>query len=126
MTLLQQKLDLLFRMMVGQPGLPPVPNDVVIAELSRDHFDVRGRPVFAATDLHTVEHYEERFSELMAQGFAWLNLNFYGFLDGKGLVMVEFPNNPPRRCPATSVNFSGPTRAVSDSSWDARPHVELR
>ncbi len=99
-------------------------DDVVILELSKDHY-LRGRMVIAAAELQTVEQYEERFAELMTKGFAWLNLSFYGFLDGRGLVTVEFPNVTPGRCRDTSVNFSGPMRAVADTSWDARPHVVL-
>ncbi len=124
--MLQQRLDLLFRMMAGQPGQPPVQGHVVIAELTKDRFDHQGRPVIAIAELHTVEQYDDRFSALMAMGFAWINLSYYGLLDGKALVTVEFPNDEPtRRSPVTSVNLTGPPRAVSESAWDARPHLVL-
>lgn len=126
MTPLQQKLDLLFRMVAGRAGQPPAPEEVVIAELSQDGFDPLGRPVIAAAALRTVEEYDERFSALMVKGFAWINLNFYGLLDGRALVTVEFPEDEPVEPGATSVNFSGPPQAVSASSWDARPHLVLR
>lgn len=82
--------------------------------------------MIASADLQTVAQYEERFSALLAKGFAWINLSFYGLIDDKALVTVEFPNHEPAgRGAATSVNFSGPIRAVSRSSWDARPHIVL-
>lgn len=126
MTPLQQKLDFLFRIMAGQPGQPPVPEEAVITELSHDRLDPLGRPVIDAADLQTVAQYEERFSALMSKGLAWINLNYYGLIDGRALVIVEFPQHEPAAPGATSVNFSGPSEAVSRTSWDARPHVVLR
>lgn len=125
--MLQQQIDLLFRKMAGEAGQPPVADDVVIAELSKETFDVRGRPVIARDELRTIEQYEERFSELMAKGFAWINLSSFGLLDGTALVTVEFPNYERVGGRAiTSVNFSGPLQAVARSTWDARPHIVLR
>ena len=70
------------------------------------------------------EEYERRFAELMAKHFRWLNLSYYGVIDGKGLVIVELPNERfARHSSSTSVNFSGPTSVVAASGWDARCHV---
>lgn len=83
--------------------------------------------MLVAADLRTPEEYEERFAELMAKRFRWLNLNYFGLIDGKGLVIVEFPDQRfAEHSPATSVNFSGPTHAVAGSGWDARAQVVFR
>jgi len=127
MTLLQDKLDLLFQMMAGGAEQSPRPGDALIVERSRRDVDDSGRLMIAAADLQTVEQYNPRFSALMAKGFAWINLSFFGVLDGRALVTVEFPNYEPigTRGP-TSVNFSGPMRAVSTTSWDARPRIVFK
>ncbi len=120
-------LDALFQKTAGREGQPPIPTDVVIAEVKPKAFDAKGRPRIALGDLRTPDEYEARFVALMSKGYPWLNLSFYGFIDGKGLVVVELPYPEHQtRSPSTSVNFSGPPAIAAASGWDARSHVVLR
>jgi len=124
--MLKDKLALLFQMVAGGPGQPPVPEGIAIAELSPHQFGAAGLPVIVAAALRSPDQYEPRFNELLAMGFPWLNLSYYGLLDGKGLVVVELPGHSASLSPSTSVNFSGPMTSVAASGWDVRGHVLLQ
>ena len=112
--------------MTGGVGQPPKPDSVVVAELGPDDVDVQGRPIVVAEKLRAPKAYEERFEQLLAKGFSWINLSYYGVLDGNGLVVVELPRETSTLSPRpTSVNFSGPPAIVANSGWDARSIIAL-
>ena len=126
--MLRAKLDDLFRMMTGGAAQSPAPSVVVIAELGRDQFDDRGRPIISEAALRTPTEYEARFAEITRLGLAWINMNYCGVLHGRGLVTIELGSPPTTRRlreGPTSINFSGPTRLVSDAGWDALAYVVL-
>ena len=125
--MLEQKLEQLFRAMAGGPAQPPVPDRVIIAEVGPDDVDAQGRSVVLVVNLRSPQEYQSRFSELMAQGFSWLNMNYSGLLDGKALVIVEVPRHRSTGSGVeTSVNLSGPPSYAAASGWDARSHVVVK
>ena len=124
--MLQPILDELLRRMTGADRQPPRPEDVVVAEVDAGAFDARGRPTICMASLRTPHEYEGRFATLMSSGYAWLNVSFYGFLDGRGVVVIERPQTEPAaRCASTAVNLSGPPQAARLSSWEIRSHVVI-
>lgn len=99
---------------------------VRIVEISPRDYDARGWPIVDEDALQGVDAYAARFDELLASGYAWLNLSWMGRLRGAPLVAVELPPRRAERATATAVNFSGPSNAVRDSggdvdAWIARP-----
>ena len=122
--MLIEKLDQLFERMSGGHGQPPSPTSILIAELKPEVF-VPGRPRLREDQLRSPEEYEIRFQQLMEAGLAWLNMNYCGLLRGHALVTIEYPRAVARAKGPTSVNFSGPTRAVADAKWDALAYVIL-
>lgn len=123
----QQKLAALMKATAGGEGQPPLPREIVVAELDPNAFDREGRPSIELDALRSPDEYEARFVALMSRGYSWLNLSFYGFIDGKGLVVVELPKSETQTAGAsTSVNLSGPPAVAAESGWDARSHVTLR
>jgi hypothetical protein len=126
-VVLKEKLHELFIAMAGGDHQPPLPDQVVIAELGQQQFDALGRPDIVSTDLRTPAEYEVRFSELLTSHLPWINLSYYGLLDGKGLVVVEIPNQRHATVQAaTSINYSGPPSEVAAAGWDARAGVVVR
>lgn len=126
-TMLQQKLEELFRRLAEGGCGAPMPEQVVLGELGSPQAMEDDRPLVALSSLRTPEEYELRFAELLAQGYSWLNLSYYGLLDGRALVMVEIPGTPPRAPGgATSINFSGPTQRAAAAGWDARVELVIR
>jgi len=84
----------------------------LIGELHRDGADEAGHPIVDRGSLRAASDYEGRFAELEAAGYDWINLSLYGSLQGKPLVVVELPSRAVGAA-RPSINFSGPTRAVS-------------
>jgi len=126
MSELHQKLDELFRL-VCSAGSPPVPERFLITEVGpKDYKDAH--PVIDTSKLMPEQEYVDRFSHLVGAGYPWLNLSYYGLLGGVGLVVVELPAaapTPGTRQPRTSVNYSGPVKAVRDAGWDVTGYVVL-
>jgi hypothetical protein len=74
--------------------------------------------------LHGVVHYAPRFAELLATGYAWLNLSCYGVLEGVAIFAVEVPREPAGVAHGrTAVNFSGPPTQLSN--WDAAGWISI-
>src|SRR5262249_19645254 len=59
------------------------------------------------------------------KGFAWLNMSYFGVLEGEALVTIQCPLSPARRSGVTSVNYSGPQKRVADAGWDALSYLAL-
>lgn len=87
-------------------------------------YDGSGLPIVRRASLAEPAKYAVRFAELVARGYSWLNLSFYGFLDGRPLIAVELPISPSGT--TTSVNYSGPSKVVTDAGGDARVGISLR
>jgi hypothetical protein len=99
---------------------------VRIVELGPRDFDAAGRPFVEDLALHTIESYAERFEALLAGERAWLNLSYVGRLGDRELLAVELPAARAERPTETSVNYSGPPRAVADAGGDARAWIAPR
>jgi hypothetical protein len=84
-------------------------NDIRLTEdvdLGADALPVRlGR-------LYSVDEYRARFTELATRGWSWMNLNAIGILEGKLILEVHVPRDPPRGAKWTSINMSGPNNAT--------------
>lgn len=94
-------------------GLPRC-EEVVLYELSSDdRFDAEGAARVDRARLVAVERYRDRFAALLDEGYAWINLHLAGVVDGRWVVIVELPRER-ATARGTSVNLSGPTRAVVD------------
>lgn len=99
---------------------PPRTSPIVIIEIqASDPFDPNGRLLVQAERFASTERYAARFAQLLDLGLPWINLSCVGVLHDKLVVAVEFPSQPSGRAARTSVNFSGPSRAVLDHDWDA-------
>lgn len=100
----------------------PAPGDIVIIERTA----AEGEPwIVDRARLRSAAAYAPRFADLLNRGFDWLNVSYYGQLEGRPLVVVEVPPGDPTGAPRTSINFSGPTRAVTDAGGDAAAVVTL-
>jgi|JI10StandDraft_1071094.scaffolds.fasta_scaffold240808_4 hypothetical protein len=99
--------------------------DVQLVEVGADDYDGSGLPIVRQASLAEPAAYAARFSKLLASGYSWLNLSFYGLLDGRPLIAVELPRGGVNSA-TTSVNYSGPSKAIADAGGDARAGVALR
>jgi hypothetical protein len=99
--------------------------DVRIVEVGADDYDGSGFPIVRRASLAGPATCSARFSQLLTSGYAWLNLSFYGLLDGNPLIAIETPQRGPTSA-TTSVNYSGPPKAVTDAGGDARAGIILR
>lgn len=102
------------------------PDDVRLVEVCADDYDASGRPIVRRASLVEPSGYAARFSKLLTSGYSWLNLSFYGFLDDRPLIAIELPRNTGAPGTTTSVNYSGPSRLVSDAGGDARAGISLQ
>jgi hypothetical protein len=82
-------------------------------------YDDHGRLRISSDQLLTPEAYSGRFDELLARGYAWVNLSCFGIYDGFMLVGVEVQSATTASISKTSVNYSGPPMSVLRHGWDA-------
>ncbi len=82
--------------------------------------DDRGRVIVERRELRSAEEYAPRFEELLASGYAWVNVNLCGVLGNIVVVVVTVPAHTSSRTPPiqTSVNYSGPTKGVLANELD--------
>jgi hypothetical protein len=103
----------------GGDDQPPTPDQVVVLEVPPTaKRDSLGRLVITAGDLRAPVQYEARFAELLAMGFGWINVSYYGVVKEAGVVAVELPSQADGAT-VTAVNLSGPTHRVRDARWIA-------
>ena len=101
-------------------GLDVPSTNVLMLEVGPDFpTDSLGRLVIPAGSLVPVGVYDARFAHVRALGPSWINFSSYGLLDGSLIVGVELPSRPWDRSALTSINYSGPSKAVLDAGWDA-------
>jgi len=96
---------------LGVPGW----SDAVLTETLR-YDETHGLPC-AMESLFTVETYRARFTALCTSGWPWIGLHAVGLLHGRLLLSLELPDSEPGQYAATSVNLSGPTRALAARSF---------
>lgn len=125
MSALRHSLDGLFAFLTNQ-GLVPPTRQVWLVEIPSDvGVDERGRLRVRRADFRDPDAYEDRFDELVAAGFPWINVSCCG-LDGDRLVVVvETPRTAGRPPARTSVNYSGPARAALERGWDVREALAI-
>jgi hypothetical protein len=104
--------------------LLPLPDQVLIAELRPLDFDANGSPIIFRDRLRTPAEYETRFAELVGSGVAWVNLSYYGVMDGSGLVLVEVANVV-STTKSAAVNLSGPPAAVLAARGDVTNYIVI-
>lgn len=91
--------------LLRERGGVPKWSRVLFAEITPGH----SRPLIARDKLIALYHYQDRFSELLNQGYDWINLSAAGVLDDALVVKVELPIKAVGvPCEMVSVNFSGP------------------
>lgn len=118
MTALEAALGELF-VFLRNAGLSLPRRDVWLVELEPNMgIDERDRARVRRSDYRDPAGYNSRFDELLAAGLPWINLSCYGVDGDRLLVVIEVPSNSVERVARTSVNFSGPTKAVMDRGWD--------
>lgn len=119
MTALNQHIDRLLQWL-DDIGLSVPSRNIRIVDLSDAQVNEDTRKIrISRNEIRTPAEYELRFDELLAAGYPWLNLSCYGLFEDCLLLCVEVP------CPReldpgrpTSVNLSGPARAVLDQNWN--------
>jgi hypothetical protein len=103
-----------------KPLQPPRTSPVTMIEISgKASLDPTGRLLVPPEMFASVEGYAARFEQLLDLGFPWINLSCMGVLRDKLVVAVELPSEHAGPAPRTSINLSGPPRAVLDNNWDA-------
>lgn len=88
-------------------------------------FDSGGRPC-ALGALSELDEYRPRFADLLARRFSWINLHALGLLNAALVVSVELPSSASGTSPRTSVNLSGPGRAVVERDCDLASFLRRR
>lgn len=125
MSALTDAIDALLASL-DEAGLAPPSRDVRVIEVpARVPVDDRGRLLLLKSQLLEPSEYADRFAALMESRPPWINMSCYGVLDGMLIVAVEIADKRTSPSPSTSVNFSGPARAVLDANWDANVAVSL-
>lgn len=112
-------LNCLFRFL-EQAGVVPPSRDVRIVEIGpTTPVDEKGRFCLAPRAPQDPLLYGARFEELQSLGLPWINVSCYGVMGAHLIVVVEVPAAPSGRSPRTSINYSGPSKAVLRNGWDA-------
>lgn len=75
-------------------------------------------------DIFTFEDYENRFNEILYQGYSWVNLNFAGILDDALLIVIELPNRE-TNIEVTAVNLSLPEKRVVKNDWNISAFIKI-
>ena len=75
-----------------------------------------GIPAVRLGQLSNVYDYQARFTELIANGYSWINLTALGVHEGVLVVGVELPSNRVG-CPKPSVNISGFTNLAKNNAY---------
>lgn len=84
-------------------------------------------------ELLTPDEYENRFHELLAVGYTWLNMSCYGVHAGFLIVAIQVPGpilpqgGKRKLFPGcvTAVNLSGPCNEARRRNWDAGWQLEV-
>ena len=117
--MLDQAIRRLFESLDYDPDSEPL-----ILELSDAMIGSDGRPRISRADLVPAHLYTKRYAQILSSGYAWVNLSFVGTLDGTPIIAVELPQAT-QGIERTSVNISGPPRAVIDANLDATAFLKL-
>lgn len=87
-------------------------------------FDSNKPNEISRENIFTFEDYENRFNEILNQGYSWINLNFAGMLDDNLLVMAEFPSSK-NNVEFTAVNLSLPEKRVIENHWNVSSFIKI-
>jgi hypothetical protein len=112
-------LTALFVFLEQAGQIPPTRNVWVLEVDSATRVDDHGRLQVRQADFRVPADYETRFQELLSAGLPWINVGCYGVTGNKLVVVVEVPGNTSGQAKQASINYSGPTKVVSDHGWDA-------
>ncbi|MCX5741998.1 MAG: hypothetical protein NT062_05815 [Proteobacteria bacterium] len=118
LSALRDSLERLFGFLAEQGLVAPTMEVWLVEIRSWADVDDRGRPRVRRADLRPPEAYEARFDELLAAGYAWINMSCYGLLRGGLVVVIETPRETRSRLSRVSVNLSGPPNAARERGWD--------
>jgi hypothetical protein len=126
MSSLSDALQGLFDFLKKQVGAPPT-REVCVLEIGADtNVDQLGRFLIRPSELREPGGYETRFEVLMKSGLPWINVSCVGVIGGKLVVGIEFPRPSSESSARTSLNYSGPVKAVLDENWNADPVLVLQ
>jgi diguanylate cyclase (GGDEF)-like protein len=114
-------LGYLYCDLVTHGNCPPW-REVLITE--RLEYGANGLPL-RAERVFTVGEYRDRFRDLCARRWPWINLSAVGLWNRRLLLDVTVPDSEPGGCQWTSVNLSGPLVAVREREYDVTRLVEL-
>lgn len=126
MSNLSSALQELLNFLEKRDLVPPMRNMFVIEVQADTPRDERGRLLIGRRTLRDPHEFEARFESLMSAGFPWLNLSCIGMAEGRLIVTVETPRSSSGLSARTSVNYSGPSRAVLEQGWDASRVLTVR
>ncbi len=93
-------------------------------ESIRHFFDSDKVGEIARQDVFSFEDYEDRFNEILNQGYFWVNLSFTGIFDGRLLVVIELPGYE-NNVEATSINLSLPEKIVVENDWNISSFIKI-
>ncbi len=125
MTNLQMCLQQLFTFLTNSDLSPPS-RDVRLIEIPGDAVvDGLGRLRLFRENLHELSEYEAQFEAIMNSGFPWINVSCYGIYEDHLIVAIEIPKMEVSKGSSrrSSVNYSGPSKAVVEQGWDISPIV---
>ena len=108
------------RHLMTELGAPPC-EDVLVGESVE--YGAGGIPRKLG-DLFGIDEYRARFADLTSRGLGWINLHAVGVLGTHLVLSIEAPTLPQGSAGWTSVNLSGPTRAMIDRGFDLQGVVE--
>src|SRR5678815_857698 len=113
MTTLAVRLDRLDKWLASLPGAPIWTACLIV---KRRHLasGEDGGQILIAPAPQPAATYAVRLADLLRAGYPWINFNGAGIDDGRLLVGVDFPEATGVPTDKTSVNLSGPTRAVQE------------
>ena len=95
-------------------GSMPEWSDVLVTETTR--INITEPLSIVVGVLYGLEVYRPRFVELVNRGWRWINLNALGLFSGNLILSVETPSSEPTAS-TTSVNYSGPIKAVAERGF---------
>lgn len=79
----------------------------------------QGGTMVSLGELHSIEDFRARFTELVTAGWPWINLSAMGLLNDTLILAIERPQYDPTGVAPTSVNLSGPDIRLTDFILDS-------
>lgn len=125
MSALTTALDMLVAFLIERGADPPTWS-MKIFEIRHDStVDDKGRLQIRKDDLHSPEEFEERFEAIATSRISWVNVSCYGVKNGFMLIGIETPRGVSSSTKPASINFAGPSTAVTNNGWSSDSVVAI-